>query len=70
VGKVLDGSDVTLYSLPYSEHSAFSELVDCVSTLALPSTVRIVPTVNCRSAAQCKTLTDLLRGDGELALLQ
>jgi len=50
---------VTLFSVPYSEHSAFSELRECVAFL---DPARIVPTVNCRSAADAARMCALLRG--------
>ena len=49
---------VTLYSVPYSEHSSFAELRACVAALS-PATV--IPTVNCRSAADADELVTLLR---------
>jgi DNA cross-link repair 1A protein len=42
---------------PYSEHSSFPELVDCVAALR---PVKVVPTVNCSSAAAVQKQLDLL----------
>jgi hypothetical protein len=53
------GGGVTLYSVPYSEHSSFTELRACVREL---EPLAIVPTVNCRSNEDCKRLTALLKG--------
>lgn len=53
------GGGVTLLSVPYSEHSSFSELQDAVRTL---QPARVIPTVNCRSAAEAATLVARLRG--------
>jgi len=50
---------ITLYSVPYSEHSSFDELRDCVAWL---DPARIIPTVNCRSQADADYLVSLLRG--------
>jgi hypothetical protein len=50
---------VTLYSVPYSEHSSFAELQECVAFL---DPLRIIPTVNCRSAADAERLVARLRG--------
>lgn len=38
------GSRVTVYDVPYSEHSSFGELKSCVRAL---NPVRIIPTVSC-----------------------
>ena len=51
---------VTLFSLPYSEHSSFSELRECVAAL---NPVEVIPTVNCASSDDAKRLVALLRGD-------
>jgi hypothetical protein len=52
---------VTLLSLPYSEHSSFDELRQAVATLR---PARVVPTVNCTSAADAERLVAALRGTG------
>jgi DNA cross-link repair 1A protein len=46
-----------MYGVPYSEHSSFSELRGLVSLIKAQS---IVPTVNCGSAEQRKSLVKLL----------
>ena len=50
---------VTLFSVPYSEHSSFPELRECVAAL---NPVEIVPTVNCRDKRAADALVSLLRG--------
>jgi hypothetical protein len=52
------GGKVTLFGVPYSEHSSFLELKSCVRWL---DPKRIVPTVNCRSAEDAAALERLLR---------
>ena len=46
-----------LHEVPYSEHSSFTELVECVRAVR-PR--RIVPTVNCNSASKVQAMVDLL----------
>lgn len=52
------GSHIVVVGAPYSEHSSFDELMDCVKCLA-PK--RIVPTVNCHSEAAVKAQLNILR---------
>jgi hypothetical protein len=51
------GPRLIILGAPYSEHSSFPELFDCVASLA-PR--RIVPTVNCNTEAAVKAQLDLL----------
>ena len=44
----------TVYGIPYSEHSNFAELRDCVASLR-PK--RLIPTVNVTDKARCRSLT-------------
>jgi hypothetical protein len=47
--------NVTIYGVPYSEHSSFAELRECVKTLR---PVKIVPTVNASNPAALRRLVD------------
>ena len=49
---------VTIYGVPYSEHSSFDELRECVAYF---DPLRIIPTVNCRSKADSERLIALLK---------
>ncbi len=55
------GGRVTLFSLPYSEHSSWDELREAVAALAHAPTTRVVPTVNARSAEAAERMVDALR---------
>lgn len=46
---------MAIYGIPYSEHSSFAELRDCVKTLR-PR--HIVPTVNASTPAASRSLVD------------
>ncbi|GAB4818508.1 hypothetical protein N2152v2_005554 [Parachlorella kessleri] len=48
---------VTIVGVPYSEHSSFEELRDCVRTL---KPKKIVPTVNAADTSKSRALVDLL----------
>ena len=50
--------NVTVYNVPYSEHSSFGELRECVQFL---DPLRIIPTVNCRSRADSDRINSQLR---------
>jgi len=54
---------VTIVSVPYSEHSSFDELQDCVHTLR-PK--RLIPTVNAADARKSRALVDRLCGGMDL----
>lgn len=56
-GQPLPPGGVTLLSAPYSEHSSFGELRQCVAW-ARPA--RVVPTANCRSREDAERLVALL----------
>ena len=56
LSKKTKGSDV-IYGCPYSEHSSFDQLQDCVRYL---NPRRIIPTVNCSSAAKVQEQLALL----------
>eukprot|EP00549_Striatella_unipunctata_P003640 CAMPEP_0118694582 /NCGR_PEP_ID=MMETSP0800-20121206/12617_1 /TAXON_ID=210618 ORGANISM="Striatella unipunctata, Strain CCMP2910" /NCGR_SAMPLE_ID=MMETSP0800 /ASSEMBLY_ACC=CAM_ASM_000638 /LENGTH=109 /DNA_ID=CAMNT_0006593091 /DNA_START=33 /DNA_END=362 /DNA_ORIENTATION=- len=43
------GNDMCVYSVPYSEHSSFPELVDCIACL---KPKKIIPTVNVRNSEE------------------
>ncbi|KAG5189452.1 beta-lactamase-like protein [Tribonema minus] len=59
------GADV-IYGAPYSEHSSFTELVDCVRYLR-PR--RVVPTVNCGTAEKARAQVALLTSAAAQPLL-
>eukprot|EP00753_Platysulcus_tardus_P008394 PLAT1595.2.p1 GENE.PLAT1595.2~~PLAT1595.2.p1 ORF type:complete len:137 (-),score=62.51 PLAT1595.2:66-476(-) len=58
LGSVAEKGEVTLLRLPYSEHSSFAELRDCVDWLR-PG--KIVPTVDARTKAAVQRQIGLLR---------
>ena len=49
---------VSILSVPYSEHSSFNELHACVKWF---DPVKVIPTVNCRSADDARSMVELLR---------
>lgn len=59
IGATARRGGITLYGIPYSEHSSFTELQDCVNFFQ-PQT--IVPTVNCRNSAEAEETVRQLRG--------
>lgn len=46
---------MTIYGIPYSEHSSFAELRNCVKLL---KPKRLIPTVNCPDAASARAIVD------------
>ena len=66
-GQPLPPGGVTLLSAPYSEHSSFGELRQCVSW-ARPA--RVVPTANCRSREDAERLVALLTSGQSESLKQ
>jgi hypothetical protein len=51
-----------VYGVPYSEHSSWAELVDCVRELSpAGSATRVIPTVNARSRAAAEDMVAQLR---------
>jgi DNA cross-link repair 1A protein len=56
LSKRAKGSDI-IYGAPYSEHSSYSELLDCVRYL---NPKRIVPTVNCSTQEKVREQLALL----------
>jgi len=52
---------VTLYSVPYSEHSSLTELRRCIALLRPKC---ILPTVGCRSVSEGRAVCERLRADG------
>lgn len=55
--------EVAVVRVPYSEHSSFTELQQCLQFLApASSSCKVIPTVNCRSAEDARAMLALLRG--------
>lgn len=50
---------MTIVAVPYSEHSSFAELQDCIRTLR---PVQIIPTVNAPTAAKAHALLERFKG--------
>ena len=46
---------VTIYGIPYSEHSSFAELRECVKALR---PLKVIPTVNASNPAAARRLVD------------
>ena len=55
------GGRVTLFSMPYSEHSSWEELREAVAALAHSPATRVIPTVNARSAEAAERMVEALR---------
>lgn len=64
VGSMTDEGVVRTIGVPYSEHSSFLELQDCVKAL---KPKRIVPTVNATDSSKSRALVDLLSGCMDLS---